>query len=173
MISDFVIESYRSYRMNFFVINNDMCGSGTRINCDGCMDKSLLIFIAIGLGALYLVTNFIDDIQAEDDSYKNNQYVFEHKYDQYEKTDSIGQDILVFENIDAKTQIVVWQASNLKQEFLELFPDYTEMKKFIKDRTRGDALQAKVLKVIDNVEGKFFSGILDAEQAKQMLDSLK
>jgi len=137
------------------------------------MDKSLLIFIAIGLGALYLVTNFIGDIQAEDDAYRNNQYKVEHKYDQYQKVDSIGQAILVFDNIDLKTQVAAWQASELKEEFLELFPDYTEMKKFIKDRTRGEALQAKVLKVIDNVEGKFFSGTLSAEQAKQMLSSLK
>ena len=137
------------------------------------MDKSLLIFIAIGLGALYLVTNFIGDIQEEDDTYKNNQYVVEHKYDQYQKVDSIGQAMLVFDNVDAKTQIAAWHVSELKQEFLELFPDYSEMKKFVKERTRGDALQAKVLKVIDNVEGKFFSGALDTEQAKQMLDSLK
>ena len=137
------------------------------------MDKSLLIFIAIGLGALYLVTNFIGDIQEEDDAYKNNQYKVEHKYDQYQKVDSIGQSILVFDNIDVKTQVEAWHASELKLEFLELFPDYGEMKKFIKDRTRGDALQAKVLKVIDNVEGKFFSGTLSAEQAKQMLSSLK
>ena len=137
------------------------------------MDKSLLIFIAIGLGALYLVTNFIGDIQEEDDNYKNNQYVVEHKYNQYHKVNSIGQTILVFDNVDVKTQIAAWHASELKQEFLELFPDYSEMKKFVKERTRGDALQAKVLKVINDVEGKFFSGTVNTEQAKQMLDSLK
>jgi hypothetical protein len=137
------------------------------------MDKSLLIFIAIGLGALYLVTNFIGDIQEEDDAYKNNDYAIEHKYDQYHKVDSIGQSILVFDTADIKTQVDAWQASNLKQEFLGLFPDYTEMRKFVKERTRGEALQTKLLKTIENVEGKFFSGTLNAEQAKQMLDSLK
>ena len=54
------------------------------------MDKSLLIFIAIGLGALYLVTNFIGDIQAEDDASRNKDYVIAHKYDQYKSVDSIG-----------------------------------------------------------------------------------
>jgi len=137
------------------------------------MDKSLLIFIAIGLGALYLVTNFIGDIQAEDDAYKNNDYAIEHKYDQYHQVDSIGQPILVFANVDIKTQMDAWQASELKQEFLELFPDYAEMRKFVKERTRGDELQAKLLNTIENVEGKFFSGTLNAEQAKQVLDSLK
>jgi hypothetical protein len=137
------------------------------------MDKSLLIFIAIGLGALYLVTNFINDIQEEDDTYKSNDYVIAHKYDQYHKVDSIGQDILIFDTADFKTQVDAWQASDLKQEFLGLFPDYTEMKKFVKARIRGEALQAKLLKTIESVEGKFFSGNVNVEQAKQMLDLLK
>jgi len=137
------------------------------------MDKSLLIFIAIGLGALYLVTNFIGDIQAEDDAYRNKDYVVEHKYEQYQSVDSIGQPILAASDADAKTQVAAWDASIVKEEFFELFPNYTEMKKFVKDRIRGDALQAKLLKTIDTVEGKFFSGTLSAEQAKQMLGSVK
>jgi len=136
------------------------------------MDKSFLIFIAIGMGALYLVTNFIGDIQAEDDAYRNNDYVESSQYDEYQKVDSIGQAILVFENTDEKTQVAAWQASHIKQEFLELFPDHTEMKKFIKDRIVGQALQSKILKIIDDVEGKFFSGILSPDEAKQKLDSL-
>ena len=137
------------------------------------MDKSLLIFMAIGLGALYFVTNFIGSIQEEDDTYRNNDYKISHQYDKYQKRDSIGQPILVFENESEKIQIAVWQASGVKQEFLELFPQYMEMKKFVKERTNGASLQAKVLKLIDNVEGGFFAGTLNTEQAKQKLDSLK
>ena len=137
------------------------------------MDKSLLIFIAIGVGALYFVTSFIGDIQEEDDAYRNNDYKISHQYDKYQKLDSIGQSILVFENEDEKTQIAAWQASEIKQEFLELFPNYTEMKAFVKQRTTGKALHTRVLKVIDEVEGAFFSGTLSPDQAKQKLDSLK
>ncbi len=137
------------------------------------MDKSLLIFIAIGVGFLYFITSFIGDIQEEDDQYQNTGYKLEHKYDQYRSVDSIGQEILVFTDTDVTTQIAAWQSSGLKKEFLDLFPDYSEMKKFVKDRTRGDALQDKILKTLDSVESKFFSGTLNAEQAKQALDLLK
>jgi len=137
------------------------------------MDKSLLIFIAIGLGALYLVTHFVGDIQTEDDVYQNNAYKVEHKYDQYQKVDSVGQSILAVDGVDAKIQEAAWQASATKVEFLELFPDYSEMKKFVKERVRGDMIQKKLLQTLDLVEGKFFSGALNAEQAKNMLDSLK
>jgi hypothetical protein len=136
------------------------------------MDKSLLIFIAIGMGALFLVTNFIGDIQEEDDAYRNNDYAESRQYDQYQKVDSIGQAILVFENADESTQVAAWQASPIKQEFLELFPNYSEMKEFVRNRTVGKALQSKILKIIDDVEGKFFSGTLSPDEAKQKLDSL-
>lgn len=137
------------------------------------MDKSLFVFILIGLGALYLVTHFVGDIQAEDDVYQNNEYKVEHKYDQYQKVDSVGQSILSVNDADAKTQEAAWHASLVKVEFLELFPDYSEMKKFVKERVRGDAIQKKLLQTLDTVEGKFFSGALNAEQAKDALDSLK
>ncbi len=137
------------------------------------MDKSLLIFIAVGIGFLYFITNFIGDIQEKDDRYANEDYKIAHQYNQYNSVDSIGQEILVVTEADETTQIAAWQASELKKDFLQLFPDYSEMKKFVKNRTRGDALQKKLLHKINEVEGKFFSGTLNAEQAKQSLDSLK
>ena len=41
------------------------------------MDKSL--FIVIGLGTLYFVTHFVNDIQAEDDAYYSREYKLKHK----------------------------------------------------------------------------------------------
>ncbi len=137
------------------------------------MDKSLFVFILIGLSALYLVTHFIGDIQAEDDKYQNNAYNAEHKYDKYQKMDSVGQPILVVSGVDAKTQESAWHASKVKKEFLELFPDYTEMKAFIKDRVRGEKIEKKLLQTVKFVESKFYAGEMNSEQAKEKLDSLK
>ena len=137
------------------------------------MDKSLLIFIAVGVGFLYFITSFVGEIQEEDDKYQNLEYQEKHKYDQYQSVDSIGQEILELTGADAVIQIAAWKESRLKQEFLELFPDFDDMKKFVKERIRGDALQAKLLKTIDDVEGKYFSGTMNAEQAKRALDFLK
>jgi hypothetical protein len=137
------------------------------------MDKSLLIFVAVGVGFLYFITNFIGDIQEKDDRYGNSEYNAKHKYDKYYSVDAIGQKILDVVNADEATQIAAWQDSLLKQEFLELFPDYEEMKKFVKSRTRGEFLQNKLLGKIDEVEGKFLSGALNVEEAKRTIDTLK
>ena len=137
------------------------------------MDKSLLIFIAVSIGFLYFITNFVGEIQEEDDKFQNLEYKEKHKYDQYHTVDSIGRKILDLTGTDAATQIAAWKESRLKEEFLVLFPDFGEMKKFVKERIRGDALQAKLLKEIDDVEGKYFSGTMNAEQAKRALDLLQ
>lgn len=137
------------------------------------MDKSLFMFIAVGIAFLYFITNFVGDIQEEDDKFQNEEYQQKHMYDQYQSVDSIGQEILDLTGSDAVTQLGAWNGSRLKQDFLALFPDFDAMKKFTKERIRGDALQAKLLKTINDVEGKYFSGTMNAEQAKRALDVLK
>jgi hypothetical protein len=137
------------------------------------MDKSLLVFIAVGAVFLYFITNFVSDIQKEDDRYQSQEYKQKHKYDQYRSVDSIGQEILNLVGTDDKTQTAAWNESQLKQEFLELFPDFIDMKRFVKERIRGDILQTKLLNKIDDIEGKYFSGEMSAEEAKRSLSFLK
>lgn len=137
------------------------------------MDKSLLIFIAIGIGFLYFITDFVGDIQEEDERFTNSEYNAEHKYDKYLSVDSVGQLMLQVTDEDEGLQVAAWQSSTLKQEFLELFPDYNEMKTFVKRRVRGDFIVKKLLGKIDEVESNFFSGTLNVENAKRTLDTLK
>ena len=137
------------------------------------MDKSLMIFIAIGIGFLYFVTTFVGDIQKEDDVYRNDGYDQEHIYDKYQSSDSIGQDVLDVTGAPVATQIAAWNSSMLKDEFLMLFPNFSAMTEFAEGRVRGDALKNKLLQTISTVEDSFFSGTMNAEQAKQKLGSLK
>ena len=136
------------------------------------MDKSLMVFIAIGIGFLYFITNFVGDIQQED-NLQNNEYKEKHKYDAYQSADSIGRDILDLTGASASVQIAAWNSSQLKEEFLTLFPDFSEMKIFVQERVRGAGLQAKLIHAVDDVEHKYFSGTLDAEGAKRKLGSIK
>jgi len=136
------------------------------------MDRSLLIFIAIGVGFLYFITNFVGDIQ-EDDKFQNEEYKQKHQYDQYQSADSIGRDILDMTDTPVSTQVEAWNNSKLKTEFLTLFPDFSEMKIFVKERVRGEALQTKLIDAINTTEDKYFSGSMNAEQAKRSLGTLK
>ena len=137
------------------------------------MDKSLMIYIAIGVGFFYLITTYVGDIQKEDKVFRNSEYEQQHKYDQYMTTDSIGQTILDVTLADAKTQIQAWNQSELRKEFLDLFPDFDTMKEFVKNRVRGEILLKKLDTQISTVEDKFLSGTINAEEAKRALEKLK
>lgn len=136
------------------------------------MDKSFMIFIAIGITALYLVTNFVGEIQSEDEVYRGSDYDKAHKYDQYKVIDSIGRDILDVTGAPASVQIAAWNASELKKEFLNIFPDFSGMQVFAEERVRGKVLKSKLKSTLDTVENAYFSGGMTAEDAKRKLGSL-
>ncbi len=136
------------------------------------MDKSLFFFIVIGIGFLYFITNFVGDIQ-QDEKFQNEEYKEKHQFDQYQTVDSIGREILDMTDTPASVQVQAWNNSKLKTEFLELFPDFSEMKIFVKERLRGEILKAKLIASIDSVESQYFSGKMNAEQAKRELSLLK
>ena len=133
----------------------------------------MMVFIAVGIGFFYVVTTYVGDIQKEDDRLQNSGYEQEHRFDRYYTEDSIGEKILDVTLADPQTQVAAWNKSPLKQEYLELFPDFDTMRTFIKNRVRGKVLTDKLNKQIKDVEDKFFSGTIDAETAKRTLGQLK
>ncbi|AKF25824.1 hypothetical protein YH65_10830 [Sulfurovum lithotrophicum] len=137
------------------------------------MDKSFLVFLAIGLAFLYFITHFVGGIQEEDERFRNNTYEQEHKYDTYKGMDSVGRAVLNVEGVDTATQIGAWNEGSLKEEFLDLYPDFSLMKDFIKNRVHGEPIKSRLLKHVDDVETKFFAGELTTEQAKAALASFK
>ena len=137
------------------------------------MDKTFLVFVAIGIGFLYFVTHFVGDIQEEGEKYRNNSYDQAHKYDAYQGVDSVGRDVLNLLGADAQTQVAAWNESKVKEEFIVLFPDFEEMKKFAKERINGEPLRTKLSAKVKVMEDQFFSGSITAEQARQQLSVLK
>lgn len=137
------------------------------------MDKSLLIYILIGMGFFYVVTDFVEGIQEEDERYRNHDYDKAHQYDKYQSEDSVGQVVLRVSELSSTKQVEAWQKSPLKEEWLQLFPDFSEMKHFIEDRVEGEYVKTKLKTMVDKAEDDYFSGRVTVEKAKLMLDSLK
>lgn len=131
------------------------------------MDKSLMIFVAVGIGFLYLLTDFIGNIQEEDENLQSTEYKEKHKLDGFKRYDSIGRKILDVRGEPDFVQVEAWnKATEFRKEFLEIFPDFTEMRFFVKERLRGEEVQAKLLKKIYKIEGDFLSGSISSEDAK-------
>ena len=135
------------------------------------MDKAFFGFLVIGGIFFYVITNFVGNLQKED-ALQSDDYKQQHLYDKYRSKDSIGQETLNLLNADVKTQTEAWKHSGLRQEFLDLFPDFDNMKQFIEGRISGEPIKSKIIKKIDMIQDKYLSGSIQAEQAKADLGEL-
>lgn len=138
------------------------------------MDKAFFIYVLIGIGFFYVVTHFVNDIQEEEDSYKSPTYLNEHRYDKYMSRDTVDRPILNLRGADGATQLAAWNNSHLKNELIELLPNFDQMKMFIEERIHGgDALQQKLEKLLKSIDDRYISGIMTIEEAKYELGTLK
>jgi len=136
------------------------------------MDKSFIVFIAVGIGFYYVVTNFIGNMEKDDGYPTTTIEQEEHKYDKYMSSDSIGRTILIVDGIDRKIQLEAWKYSSIRKDFLSFYPHFDEMKKIIQERVMTPNFKTYLLDKVKKVERDFLSGALDAEQAKRKLQDL-
>jgi hypothetical protein len=136
------------------------------------MDKSFIIFVAVGIGFMYFITNFVNDIEKDDGYPTTTEISQEDRYEKYIKYDSIGRPILNVKNITRNMQKEAWKHSSLREDFLSFYPDYDEMKKFIKERIVGDDFQEYMLEQVSKIEKDFLMGKIDSDQALLRLESL-
>jgi hypothetical protein len=136
------------------------------------MDKSFIVFVTVGIGFLYFITNFVNDIEKDDGYPTQTAMSQDDKYAKYIKYDSIGRPVLDIKGVALNVQKDVWRHSNLREDFLSFYPDYDEMKKFIKERIVGDEFQAYMLEQVSLIEKDFLMGRIDSDQAEIRLESL-
>ncbi len=136
------------------------------------MDKSLFLFIMVGVAFLYITPRFVGHLQ-QDDRLVSETQKEEMRYSNYITTDSIGETILDVTDADEKTQIAAWNKAPIKNEYLDLFPDFDTMALFIKNRVRGDYLVTKLTRQLESVENDFYAGKINAEEAKRRLKRLQ
>ncbi len=135
------------------------------------MSQGLIIFIAIGAILSYILVGFIGDLQDEDDKLLTQEKMIAKEDMSYHEKDVVGQTILVFSDDSCEKKIGVWKRSPLHQEFMDFFPNFSEMKAFINDRIIDAEFQQRLTKQVDDVEDAFFSGEITQEQVKEKLDA--
>ena len=135
------------------------------------MSQGLIIFIAIGAILSYILVGFIGDLQDEDDKLITQEKLITKEDLTFHQKDVVGQTILVFSDNSCEEKIGVWKRSPLHQEFMDFFPNFSEMKAFINDRIVDADFQQRLTKKVNGVEDAFFSGEITQEQAKEKLDA--
>ena len=87
---------------------------------------------------------------------------------------SSGNEVLLLNKLSLAEQKKLWNKSPLKEDMLELFPEFSEMKYFVNEHIEDDGFFKKeLLKYINRVEVRYISGTLTGIKAKSMLSNFQ
>lgn len=130
----------------------------------------MLVYLALGVVFVYVIMN-LTKIADEGDLAVNSYYRM--NYNNYEGINNEGQIIVDFSELSNAKQVDAWNGHPLRKEWMSLFPDFSAMRAFIKNRVKGEVLPTKLTVVLDGIEKKYYAGKINMEQAKQRLGKLK
>ena len=136
------------------------------------MSQGLIIFIAIGAILGYILVGFIGDLEEEDDKLLTQEKLIRKQDRVYYQKDVVGQTILVLKDVPMAKKIGIWKRSPLHQEFMDLVPNFEDLRNFVNDRIIDKDFQDKLLKAINTAEDDYFSGRITQGEIKEKLGAL-
>jgi hypothetical protein len=136
------------------------------------MSQGLIIFIAIGAILGYILVGFIGDLEEEDDKLLTQEKLIRKQDRVYYQKDVVGQTILVLKDVPMAKKIGIWKRSPLHQEFMDLVPNFEDLRNFVNDRIIDKDFQDKLLKAINTAEDDYFSGKITQGEIKEKLGAL-
>lgn len=131
------------------------------------MNYRFIIFIVGTVGLFYFGSKVLGDLDPQ-----GKKVSFSDKKN-FLALDTVGREIIDVRGKSKSMQMNAWNQSPLKEDFLDLFPNFIEMKYFIEERVRGDILSQKLTLLLERVESRYVSGKIDRTDAKQALGTLK
>jgi len=89
------------------------------------------------------------------------------------KLDNSGNKILELSTFSLDEKKRLWSQSSLKEEMIELFPDFSEIKYFIENRIEDDgSFKNELLVHVEHVQENYIGGGVTGTKAKIMLSHL-
>ena len=138
------------------------------------MNKTVIFFGIIIFIIISWLVGFVNELHDDVDvNYGfNEKTMIEGDMKNY-KLDSNGNEILELSTLSLEDKKRLWNNSPLKEEMINLFPDFSEMKYFIENRIDDDGVfKRKLLTHTQSVQEKYIGGGMSGESAKNMLSHL-
>ncbi len=144
------------------------------------MIKNILIIGGVGVGFLYLIVNFISNVNQGEQLAStvpagNNGYATQITDDDMKRfytKDATGSEILDLNNMPLEQAKSVWIQSSVKDKVLSLFPNFNYMRDQIKLKVREGKFRDYLLRKLDEVESDYLSGSIDSLKAQEMISNL-
>jgi len=89
-----------------------------------------------------------------------------------ENIDSMGNTILVLNDIEKDQKVIRWQNSSLKEEMMRDFPNISIMSNFINSRIIDNGeFKQKLIDYMENIQGQYLSGDITQEELRKALEN--
>jgi len=96
----------------------------------------------------------------------------EKSYYSSEDIDSVGNIILILNDISKEQKIIMWQNSSLKDEMMRDFPNISIMSKFVNSRVIDNGeFKQKLIDYMENIQGQYLSGDITQEKFRKALEN--
>ncbi|MBN2825215.1 MAG: hypothetical protein JXQ76_07830 [Campylobacterales bacterium] len=138
--------------------------------------KNIIIAIILLVGAYFLITKVVDGTEELEDNNDMHTNYYKKKVEdrdkKYHKEDSLGQTVFNGVGLTLAEKKDIWSRSPLKDEMISKFPKFDLMRMFTRNRIEDSDLRREVNQVVKDVENKYLSGQLNANEAKYELGKI-
>ena len=131
------------------------------------MNYRFMIFMVGVVGLFYFGSKVLGDLDPH-----GTQISISDK-DHFLALDAVGRESIDVRGKPRAIQMNAWNQSEIKKDFLSLFPNFIEMQYFIEERVQGEILYEQLATRLERVESRYVSGQIGREDAKQALSTLR
>jgi len=135
------------------------------------MKQTVAFFGVVIFLIVFWLIGFIDNLQDDVDvNYGFNEKIAVEGSSKNYTVNSSGNEVLLLHKLSLSEKKSLWNSSTLKENMIELFPDFQEIKYFIDNHIEDDGdFKSELLEHVKSVEVKYISGGLTGKKAKSML----
>lgn len=132
-----------------------------------------VIFGAIALFfILSALMGFVNDLHDDVESKSNYGHSQEVKSENYYDVNVVGEQTLVLSELSDLEKKRIWDASTLKIEMMDSFPDFSLMSELVKERIIDNSdFKKNLLKKIETTEEEYIGGVTTGQSVKATLSS--
>ena len=136
------------------------------------MEKGLLIIVAIGAVIIYFATNFAGDASADSDiSWSVSDT--NDKFSPYYVEDVLGNRVLNFSKISLDRAKSIWPSTPTARKIASIVPDFDLVRTEIENNIAAGTFRRYLLQFLEKLQGRFYSGKIQSDQARKALLHLR
>ncbi len=129
--------------------------------------------ILVGIGFIYLVTNFVSKLERTAPGLESSQFRKSKEYARYYRKDADGDVVLNFAGVPLDKAKSVWGNSIVKESILDYFPNFNIMRQIVLTQLDKSEFKTFLLKRFKKIEGDYLDGAIDLDQARKALEDIK